>query len=140
MIMGDDMSSIERAYATQLENIQKKTGKSLDELALLIQSSGLSKHSEIRTMLMEKLGLGYGDATMLTHFVQKTDGQTAAKEKGLTTEDVLAEIYTGPKASLRPIHKKLMAVIEQFGEFEVAPKQGYVSLRRNRQLALPGPA
>ena len=134
------MSSIERAYATQLENIQKKTGKSMDELTEIIQSSGLTKHGEIRSMLMEKLGLGYGDATMLVHFVQKTDGQTAAKEKGITTDQVLDEIYTGAKANLRPIHEKLMSTIINFGEFEIAPKKGYVSLRRKRQFAMLGPA
>jgi len=134
------MSSLDQAYATQLTNIQKKTGKSLDELAQLIQSSGLSKHAEIRSMLIEKLGLGYGDATMLTHFVQKTDAQSAIKEKGISTGEAIDEIYTGPKASLRPIHEKLMNAINQFGEFEIAPKKGYVSLRRKRQFAMLGPA
>jgi hypothetical protein len=62
------------------------------------------------------------------------------QEKGLSTADVLDEIYIGPKASLRPIHDKLMSAIEQFGEFEIAPKKGYVSLRRKRQFAMLGPA
>jgi hypothetical protein len=89
---------------------------------------------------MEKLGLGYGDATMLVHFVLKTDTQIVVQEKGLTTVDVLDEIYSGPKANLRPIHDQLMSAIEQFGEFEIAPKKGYVSLRRKRQFAMLGPA
>jgi hypothetical protein len=134
------MSSVERAKATQIANIQKKTGKSMEELTELILSSGLSKHGELRSMLMEKLGLGYGDATMLVHFVLKTDTQIVVQEKGLTTVDVLDEIYGGPKASLRPIHDQLMSAIEQFGEFEIAPKKGYVSLRRKRQFAMLGPA
>jgi hypothetical protein len=134
------MSSLDQAYATQLSNIQKKTGKSLDELIQLIQSSGLSKHAEIRSMLIEKLGLGYGDATMLTHFVQKTDAQSAIKEKGISADEAIDEIYTGPKASLRPIHEKLMQAINQLGEFEIAPKKGYISLRRKRQFAMLGPA
>jgi len=136
----EQMSSIERAKATQIANIQKKTGKSMEELTELIQSSGLSKHAEIRSMLMDKLDLGYGDATMLVHFVLKTDTQIVVQEKGLSTADVLDEIYSGPKASLRPIHDKLMSAIEQFGEFEIAPKKGYVSLRRKRQFAMLGPA
>jgi hypothetical protein len=134
------MSSVERAKATQIANIQKKTGKSMEELTELILSSGLSKHGELRSMLMEKLGLGYGDATMLVHFVLKTDTQIVVQEKGLTTVDVLDEIYSGPKSSLRPIHDQLMSAIEQFGEFEIAPKKGYVSLRRKRQFAMLGPA
>ena len=134
------MSSVERAKATQLENIQKKTGKSMQELSELIQSSGLSKHGEIRSMLMEKLGLGYGDATILIQHVLKTDVQIIVQEKGLSTDQFLDEIYSGLKVSLRPIHDKLMSAINQFGEFEIAPKKGYVSLRRKRQFAMLGPA
>lgn len=133
------MTNIERAKQTQITNIQKKTGKTLEELAAIIQSSGLTKHGEIRSMLMEKLGLTYGDANSLVLFVQKTDAQLAAKDKGLSTPEVLDEIYSGPKASLRPIHARLMNAIEQFGEFEIAPKKGYVSLRRKRQFAMLGP-
>ena len=46
---GDDlMSSLDKAFQTQLDNIQKKTGKSLDELAAVVRKSGLTKHGEIR--------------------------------------------------------------------------------------------
>lgn len=134
------MSSIEHAKLTQLANIQKKTGKTLDELTTLIQSSGLTKHGEIRSMLIEKLGLMYGDAHNLALYALKGDAQLAAKEKGLSTSQVLDEIYSGPKASLRPIHEKLMSAIQSFGEFEIIPKKGYVSLRRKRQFAMLGPA
>jgi hypothetical protein len=135
-----DMSLVERAKTTQLQNIQKKTGKTLDELTGIIRDSGLSKHAQIRTMLMEKFGLTYGDAHNLALYYLKADVQLADKEKGLSTSHVLDELYSGAKASLRPIHEKLMAAIQQFGDFEVAPKKGYVSLRRKRQFAMLGPA
>jgi hypothetical protein len=57
----------------------------------------------------------------------------------LSDSDVLAEIYADKKAPLRPIHDALMAAIDRFGEFEVAPKKGYVSLRRKKQFAMIGP-
>ena len=58
------MSSLDKAVQTQLDNIQKKTGKSLDELAAIVKKSGLTKHGEIRDYLKRKLGLGHGDANM----------------------------------------------------------------------------
>jgi hypothetical protein len=134
------MSTLDQARETQLKNIQAKTGKSLAELTALIQGSGLTKHGEIRDMLIRELGLGYGDATMLVHFALLSDGQSAAQARGASSDEVVDEIYTGAKAHLRPIHDRLMAEINQFGEFEVVPKKGYVSLRRKRQFAMIGPA
>ena len=131
------MSSLEKSFQTQLDNIQKKTGKSLDELAAIIHRSGLTKHGEIRDYLKRELGLGHGDANALVHAVLKSDGQRAAE--GKSEDSVLDEIYTGAKAGFRPIHEKLVAEIDKFGEYEVAPKKGYVSLRRKKQFAMIGP-
>ncbi len=134
------MADLEKAIATQLANIENRSGKSLDELAAIIRASGLAKHGEIRDMLKRDLGLGHGDANTLTHHVLKSDGQSAATDAGLSVDDVVAGLYTGPKASLRPIHDKLMAEINKFGAFEIAPKKTYVSLRRKKQFAMIGPA
>jgi len=71
------------------------------------------------------------------HAVLKSDGQRAAE--GKSGDAVLDEIYSGAKANMRPIHEKLMKEIARFGEFEIAPKKGYVSLRRKRQFAMLGP-
>jgi hypothetical protein len=131
------MSSLEQAVQTQINNIQKKTGMSLDELSALVKKSGLSKHGEIRDMLKEKLGLGHGDANALVHVVLQSDGTRAAE--GKSEDAVLDEIYSGAKAGFRTIHEKLMKEIQKFGEFEVVPKKGYVSLRRKKQFAMIGP-
>ena len=134
------MSDIAKAIATQLANIEKRSGKSLAELAAIIKASGLTKHGEIRDMLKRDLGLGHGDANTLTHHALQSDGQSAAAAAGQSADDVVAALYTGPKAELRPIHDKLMAEINKFGEFEIAPKKTYVSLRRKKQFAMIGPA
>jgi hypothetical protein len=134
------MSSTEKALETQLRNIQARTGKTLDELYAFIRKSGLQKHGEIRDMLKTDLGMGHGDANTLIHFYFKSDGESAAKAKGSATVDVISEIYSGGKADLRPIHEQLMIAINKFGPFEIAPKKGYVSLRRKKQFAMIGPA
>ena len=131
------MSNLDKAVQTQLDNIQKKNGMTLTQVSALVQKSGLSKHGEIRDMFKEKLGLGHGDANALVHAILKSDGASAAE--GKSTDAVLDEIYTGAKAAQRPIHEALMKQINKFGEFEVAPKKGYVSLRRKKQFAMIGP-
>ena len=134
------MTDINKAIATQLENIEKRTGKSLAELTEIINSSGLSKHGEIVAMLKSTLGMGHGDANMLVHHVRKSDGATAAASRELSPDQVLDGLYTGAKAALRPIHDKLMEEIRKFGDFEEAPKKTYVSYRRKKQFAMIGPA
>jgi hypothetical protein len=131
------MSSLDKAVQTQLDNIQKKTGKSLEDLSAIVKKSGLTKHGEIRDMFKEKLGLGHGDANALVHAIMQSDGTRAAE--GKSTDAVLDEIYTGAKAGFRPIHEALMKHINKFGEFEIVPKKGYVSLRRKKQFAMIGP-
>ena len=131
------MSSLDKAIQTQLDNIQKKTGKSLDQLAVIIKKSGLTKHGEIRDYLKRELGLGHGDANALVHAILQSDGQRAAE--GKSGDEVMDEIYSGAKAHMRPIHEKLMNEINKFGEFEIVPKKGYVSLRRKKQFVMIGP-
>lgn len=130
---------MDKAIATQLANIEKKTGKSLVQLTDAIKKSGKQKHGEIRDWLKAAYGLGHGDANTLTHAALQSDGASAAKATGASADDVLADIYSGKKAHLRPVHDALMAAIAKFGAFEVAPKKGYVSLRRKKQFAMLGP-
>lgn len=134
------MADPDKALATQLANIEKRTGKSLEELGKLVKSSGLLKHGELVAMLKDKLGMGHGDANTVVHTVRKSDGASAAAAQGLTGAQVLDALYTGPKAALRPIHDKLMPELRKFGTFEEAPKKTYVSYRRKKQFAMIGPA
>ena len=134
------MSSVDKALETQIENLQKRSGKTLAQLYALIKKSGLTKHGEIRDMLKKDLGMGHGDANTLVHCYLNPGGEKAVLAKPTSTDDSLAEIYSGPKEHLLPIHEKLMAAIEKFGDFEIAPKKAYLSLRRKKQFATIGPA
>jgi hypothetical protein len=134
------MSSVDTAIQTQIANIQAKTGKNLAELRTVLQQCGLTKHSDIRAMFQRDLGLGYGDANMLAQVLRDTDPARAAAGQVATPDDVVAALYAGAKAGLRPIHDRLMQEIAQLGAFEIAPKKGYLSLRRKKQFAMIGPA
>ena len=131
------MNALDKALQTQLDNIQKKTGMSLNELSDFVKNSQLSKHGEIREMLMAKLGLSHGDANSLVHAVLKSDGTRTAEGKDM--DAVLDEIYSGPKSVFRTVHEALIEHLIQMGDFEILPKKGYVSLRRKKQFAMIGP-
>jgi len=132
------------ATITQLKNIQARTGKSIAELHAAVAASGATRHGEKRSWLMEHLGLGYGDANTVVHFIDKPvpdlqgAGPAAVASDG--GDDPLDAIYSGTKAGLRPLHDAVMAAIRRFGPFEEAPKKTYVSLRRRKQFAMVGPA
>ena len=134
------MNIVDKATETQLKNMQARTGKTLDELFALIRESGQTKHGEIREMLKRDLSMGHGDANALAGAFLKSDGQGAAAAGGAATDDVVSAIYGGAKADLRPIHDKLMTAIAELGQFEIAPKKAYLSLRRKKQFATVGPA
>lgn len=132
------MVDIDKAVQTQLSNIQKKTGKTLDELYGWLGSTGLAKHGQLRDAAKSDLGLGHGDANTLVTLFLRSTGAVAAP--AATADAAVDEIYVGPKASLRPVHDRVMTAIGGFGEFEIAPKKAYLSLRRKKQFAMVGPA
>ncbi len=137
------MADPQAAVITQLKNIQARTGKTIAELHAAIRASGLAKHGEKRSWLMEHFKLGYGDANTVVHLLDKPlpplDG-TATAEPIASAGDPLDAIYSGAKAHLLPLHEKLQARIAALGPHERAPKKTYISLRRKKQFAMLGPA
>jgi Domain of unknown function (DUF5655)/Domain of unknown function (DUF4287) len=127
------MADPQAALATQLRNIETKTGKTLAQLREVIVQSGLVKHGEVRSLLMERFALGHGDANTLAHAAK-------AEAPAASDDDPLDAIYAGTKAGLRPLHDAVMTQIGKLGAFETAPKKAYVSLRRKKQFAMVGPA
>jgi hypothetical protein len=132
------------ATITQLKNIQARTGKTIAELHAAVAGSGAARHGEKRSWLMEHLGLGYGDANTVVHFIDKPlpdlQGAGPGAPAAIDGDDPLEAIYSGTKAGLRPLHDAVMAAIRRCGPFEEAPKKTYVSLRRRKQFAMVGPA
>jgi len=95
------MADPNAATATQLRNIESRTGKGLAAVRQLIADSGLVEHAEVRTMLMQALALGHGDANALA--------QAAAKDAAPPAADALGAIYADAKAALRSLHEHIDA-------------------------------
>jgi hypothetical protein len=132
------MADEAKSMATMIANIEKQTGKTFAQLCEIVKAAGPKKHGELRTMLMEQFGLGYGQANTVVHLALKSDG-TSAAAAGQSADDVLAKIYSDKKAALRPIHEAVLAFVRGLGEVEEAPKKDYISYRRSKQFLMVGP-
>ena len=123
--------------ATMMQNLKASSGKSLDEWVTLARAQGAAKHGELITWLKGEHGLTHGYANLVAH-------QTLASDAGAQLAagvDLVAEMFAGDKAGLRPIYDSLMTAILAFGDdVEQAPKKGYMSLRRKTQFATLHPS
>lgn len=147
------MATPEEQTATMIANLPEKTGKSLDEWLPLVKASGAAKHGEIVKFLKGDHGVGHGyanliAATYLAGGAAPTGGAApagGAKDvaMGLVSggDDMVDAAFAGPKAALRPIYDQLVGEVQKFGgDVELAPKKGYVSLRRKKQFGLLQPS
>jgi hypothetical protein len=132
------MADPDKALQTQLTNIEKRTGKSIDELLAVVGSCGLEKHGEKVAYLKAELKMGHGDANLIAHLSKQ--GNNPAARSAKDSVDPLEPLYQGKKAHLRPIHEALLGKMKTLGDFEPAPKKTYVSYRRKKQFAMIGPA
>lgn len=57
-----DRSKLHKGFQTYLANAEAASGKTYEDFALVLSKSGLKKHGELRSHLMEKMGLGHGHA------------------------------------------------------------------------------
>ncbi|MFN0037198.1 MAG: DUF4287 domain-containing protein [Saprospiraceae bacterium] len=125
---------MDQAEITMMENLQKITGKSLDEWKKIALESGFQKHGEILNYLKDTFQLGHGYANFIVHKAFATDAGSADDKNQLIENQ-----YKG-KENLRPIYETLMAEILKIGDdIEVAPKNSSVSLRRKKQFCLLEP-
>lgn len=118
-----------------IDNLQKNTGKSLDQWTALVKAKNFEKHGEILKFLKEDHGLSHGFANLIA---LKAKGSHAGSAEN--PDDLITKQYQG-KESQKPIYDKLIAGILAFGDdIEIAPKNTYVSLRRKKQFAILNPA
>src|SRR5260221_13888 len=137
---GGTMSSVGEGLEAKIRNIEQQYGKPLGEWIALVKESGLTKHTEIVAMLKSQYGMSHGSAHRVALKAREADAVSIAKAAGASGRDPVAELYSGKKAGLKPLHDALMTAITTFGDdIELAPKKGYMSLRRRKQFAMIQP-
>src|SRR5262245_29986690 len=109
------MATVEEGLRTQLRNIEASTGRSIPDWIALINASGRSKHGEIVTWLKREYGLSHGTANRLAIVaLNPASVSDPAEATGAAQPDSVESLYSGSKSALRPIHDRVMAVIDGF--------------------------
>jgi len=126
---------MDKATQTMLGNLHKNTGKTLEQWIAIVQKKNFAKHGEIMSFLKGEHSLTHGFANLVALKAKKSDAGSAENP-----EDLIANQYKG-KEQFKVVYDKLIASIKTFGnDIEIAPKNAYVSLRRNKQFAILQPA
>jgi predicted transport protein len=129
------MSTVDKATQTMIDNLQKNTGKSLEEWIVVVRKQKLEKHGEVLKFLKDSHGFTHGFANLVAHKAKGSDAGSAEN-----TDELIERQYAG-KAHFKPMYDRLMKEIAKFGkDIEIAPKNAYVSLRRKKQFAMLQPA
>jgi predicted transport protein len=126
---------MDKTVATMIENLKEKTGHSLDEWKNVIATQKLAKHGEIVKFLKESHNITHGYASEIALKVLGSDADSS------NDADAFIETQYKGKEHLKPWYDKLIAEIQKFdGDFEIAPKKTYVSLKRKKQFIILNPA
>ncbi len=128
------MASPDEQIRNQIRNIEEATRRSMDEWIALVRSSGHQKHGAILAWLKAEHGFTHGNANRVA--LEALRGPAAPEGDALVDQ-----IYSGPKATLRPLHDRVIALASGLGDdVQQSPKQAYVALRRSKQFGTVGPA
>jgi len=121
------MPTVEEGIQSQLRNIEKDYGRTIDELVLVVTDSGLTKHNDVVAMLKQRYGLAHGAAHRVSLVARSRAAQPAPA--GAVLAPPLQDVYA-----------RLLKKASALGnDVEQAPKKGYVSLRRRKQFAMLQP-
>jgi len=105
-----DRSKLNKGFQIYLANAEKTSGKTYEDMSLVLSQSGLKKHGELRTRLMDKLGLGHGhaNAVVAIWLMPGNSGKPLAVEKApakgpVTKAAVKEPVATKPVVARKPV-------------------------------------
>ena len=122
---------MDKALQTMINNMPKKTGKSLEEWTKILKTKSFEKHGQAVKFLKNEHNVTHGFANTIV---------TLSKDNQEAPDDLVTNQYKG-KEDLKPIYEKLVTEISKFGsDITITPKKASVSIIRKRQFALIKPA
>ncbi len=117
--------------------LKQKTGRSLEDWIRHIKKSGPREEKERRQWLKTEYGLGTNTAGWLAERADGKGLETADSERYLeAAERYVQEMFSGPKAALRPVYDELLKLGLKLGkDVKACPCQTIVPLYRNHVIA-----
>ncbi len=120
--MSEKSERDQKIFASYLENIKVKTGKTPDDFRVLAAKKGLEKTGEIVAWLKTDFELGHGHANAIAHLLTRV---------GASPEDKVAAHFLGSKSAWRKAYDALETKLRKFGsDVEIAPNRTYINLCR----------
>jgi hypothetical protein len=127
--------SAQDVEASWIASLEKKTGKSMETWVGLARGSGQEKHAALVAWLKSEHGLTHGYANSIALKARGSDAGSIGEA------ELEAQMFAGPKAAVRPVYDQVIRLAKALGsDVELAPKKGYVSLRRKKQFGLVQPS
>ena len=127
------MPTVEDSVRNQVRNIEKATGRSMDEWVALVKAAGKERHSEILNWLKAEHGFSHGNANLVALMAKR--GWVAG---GGTSWSTRCMPVRRPRCA-RSMTRSSGWPVASVADVELAPKQAYVSLRRSKQFGTVGP-
>jgi hypothetical protein len=120
-----------------IASLPEKTGRSLEEWLQFIKADGPVGTKERREWLKTEHGLGTNSAWWLADRADGKGEEDSDPETYLrTAAEYVEAMYAGPKASLRPIHERLMRMGRMLGnDVKICPCQTIVPFYRKHVFA-----
>jgi hypothetical protein len=123
--MSEKSERDQKIFASYLENIKAKTGKTPDDFRVLAAKKGLEKTGEIVAWLKADFELGHGHANAIAHLLAHASTIKASPE------DKVAAHFLGSKSVWRKAYDSLEGKLRKFGsDVEIAPNRTYINLCR----------
>lgn len=121
----------EESLAKMIEALKEKTGRTLDEWKLVVSQSGWTSHSQIVSGLKTDHGVSHAYANQIALRLRAGDAPT---------DDPIGELFA-KRPEAKAVFEALLPKIQAFGaDVDLAPKKGYLSVRRSKQFAVLQPA
>ena len=123
--MSEKSERDQKIFASYLENIKAKTGKTPEDFRALAAKKGLEKTGEIVAWLKADFALGHGHANAIAHLLVHADTIKASPDDKVTAH------FSGNKSAWRKAYDALEVKLRKFGsDVEIAPNRTYINFYR----------